>query len=280
MTKAHDLLQTAAAEIAAVSGSFRLDAEILLAHALGCSRSELATRPEAAIGAEHAADFRRLCAERLAGAPIAYLTGVKEFWSLPLRVSPAVLVPRPETEILVEHALRLIGARPSFSVVDLGTGSGAIALAIAKERPTIGVTATDVSEAALAVARGNAATLGLAGIRWCLGSWFDAVADERFDLIVSNPPYIAAGDAHLEALSREPLTALTPGASGLEAYQAIIPAAGQHLNPGGWIIFEHGAAQAGYVANLLEQSGFTDVISHPDYSGTLRVTLGSLHSNA
>ena len=279
MTSAINLLQTAAGEFAAVSTSPRLDAEILLAHALGCARSAFSRCPEAEIGAGHRAEFRRLCAARAAGTPIAYLTGIKEFWSLPLRVSPAVLVPRPETEILVEHALQLIGGEPSASVLDLGTGSGAIALAIARERPGIRITATDVSDAALGIAGANADLLGLTAIRWRLGNWFEAVPGERFDLIVSNPPYVAAGDAHLAMLAAEPLTALTPGPTGLEAYEAIIPAAVRHLNPGGRLIVEHGATQADHVANLLEQSGFVHVTSHPDYSGTLRVTLGSLHSN-
>jgi release factor glutamine methyltransferase len=280
MTRAIDLLQTAAAEFALISGTPRLDAEVLLAHSLRCTRGELGARAEGAVREEEALAFRRLAASRLQGVPVAYLTGVKEFWSLPLRVSPAVLVPRPETEILVERALALIDARRPFRLVDLGTGSGAIALAIASERRGAQITATDISEAALDVARGNASALGLEGIRWRRGSWLDAVPGERFDLIVSNPPYVAAADAHLAALKAEPLAALTPGSSGLEAYQAIIPAARSHLSPGGWIAFEHGAAQAGEVANLLELNGFLDVTSHPDYSGTLRVTLGSLHSNA
>ena len=279
MTSAINLLQTAAGEFAAVSSSPRLDAEILLAHTLGCTRSAFSMHPQAQIGAPHVAEFRRLCAQRASGTPIAYLTGIKEFWSMPLRVSAAVLVPRPETEILVEHALQLIGGDPTASVIDLGTGSGAIALAIAKERPGIRITGTDASEAALEIARANAQTLGLTGIRWRQGSWFDAVPGERFDLIVSNPPYVAGGDAHLTMLAAEPLAALTPGPTGLEAYAAIFPAAVRHLNPGGRIIVEHGAEQAAPVANLLEQSGFVHVTSHPDYSGIPRVTLGFLNSN-
>ena len=280
MLRVLDLLKTAAGDLAAIAGSPRLDAEVLLAHALQCSRSGLSLRLEAAVSEKDADTFRALCASRLHGMPVAYLTGIKEFWSLPLRVSPAVLVPRPETETLVEQALRLLGTRKCCSILDLGTGSGAIALALAQERPGADVTATDLSPAALAVARGNAAALGFEHIHWREGSWFEAVPGQRFDLIVSNPPYVAAGDVHLAALHAEPLTALTPGSSGLEAYQAIIPAARAHLNLGGWIAFEHGAGQAGDVANLLEQSGFLNVTSHPDYSGTVRVTLGSLHSNA
>jgi release factor glutamine methyltransferase len=280
MTRLIDLLQRAAAELGSASGSSRLDAEVLLAHALRCRRSELSVRRDADVGEEEERAFRGLIASRIAGMPVAYLTGVREFWSLPLQVSPAVLVPRPETEILVEHALRLIDSHRLASVLDLGTGSGAIALAIARERPAVAVTATDLSEAALELARRNAQMLGIANIRWRAGSWFDAVPGVRFDLIASNPPYVAAADPHLAALKAEPRMALTPGPTGLEAYQAIIPRARSYLNPTGWIAFEHGASQAADVANLLEQNSFFNVTSHPDYSATLRVTLGSIHSNA
>jgi len=280
MTRLIDLLQRAAADLGSISGSPRLDAEVLLAHASRCTRSELSMRRDAGVSESDERAFRALIASRLAGTPVAYLTGVREFWSLPLQVSPAVMVPRPETEILVEHALRLIDSHKLGSVLDLGTGSGAVALAIARERSAVRVTATDLSEKAVDIARGNAQYLGLGNIRWRLGSWFAAVPRERFDLIVSNPPYVAAADPHLAVLQAEPMMALTPGPTGLEAYQAIIPAARQHLSSNGWIAFEHGASQAAEVANLLEQNSFFNVTSHPDYSANLRVTLGSIHSNA
>jgi release factor glutamine methyltransferase len=204
---------------------------------------------------------------------------VKEFWSLSLQVTPAVLVPRPDTEVLVEQALRLLPAHSAGRVLDLGTGSGAIALAIATERPQAAVTGTDLSEAALAVAAANGARLGLSRIRWQAGFWFAAVPGERFDLIVSNPPYVAANDPHLQALTAEPRGALSAGPDGLDAYEVIIPAARDYLTATGWIALEHGASQAPEIQNLLEVNGFYNVRSHPDYSGALRVTLGSLHSN-
>ena len=280
MTLRSALLRRASEELSAVSDSARLDAEILLAQVLDCSRSTLILNEAAPLSTAQVAAFRALLGRRLAGEPVAYLTGVKEFWSLPLQVTPAVLVPRPETEILVEQALRLLQVGRECRVLDLGTGSGAIALAIAAERPQAQVTGTDSSDAALIVAATNARLLGLNRIRWLAGAWFDAVPGERFDLIVSNPPYVAADDPHLPTLAAEPRGALTPGPTGLESYQAIIPAARAHLTDRGWIGFEHGASQAPQVQNLLEYNGFFNVTSHPDYSGALRVTLGSLHSNA
>lgn len=279
MTRCTELLRRAARELSAVSESPRLDAEVLLAHVLGCTRSSLTLGEDAPLGPTQHAAFAALLARRLSGAPVAYLTGVKEFWSLPLRVTADVLVPRPDTETLVEHALQLIPAVRCCRVLDLGTGSGAIALALAAERPQAQITGTDVSDAALAIAAANATALGFTQIRWRAGSWFDAVPGERFEFILSNPPYVAADDPHLQWLGSEPRGALTPGPTGLEAYQIIIPAARAHLTPQGWIALEHGALQAPQVQNLLECNGFYNVRSHPDCSGALRVTLGSLHSN-
>ena len=280
MTRLIDLLMMATHDLGAVSDSARLDAELLLAHVLRCERNSLQLRAESQVEAPEASAFHDLTAARAGGVPVAYLIGIKEFWSMPLRVTPAVLVPRPETEVLVELALTLLNPRKSSRILDLGTGSGAIALALAQERPDAEITATDLSAAALEVARSNAKSLRLERIHWREGHWFDAVPHQQFDLVVSNPPYVASADPHLQALTAEPRSALTAGPSGLEAYQAIIPAAGPHLKPGGWIVFEHGAGQAADVANLLEESGFVNVRSHPDYSGAPRVTLGSFHSNA
>ena len=205
---------------------------------------------------------------------MAYLTGRREFWSLPLKVSPAVLVPRPETETLVEQALALLPRDEACAVLDLGTGSGAIALSLAHERPRWAMTAVELSAAALEVARCNAQLLGLPRIQWRLGNWFDAVPGDRFQLIAANPPYISAADPALESLSAEPAMALNAGPTGLEALTAIIARAPQHLYPHGWLVLEHGSTQARAVAQLLEQHGFASIRTFPDFSGRPRVTLG------
>jgi len=274
-----ELLAGATARLAAVSESARLDAEVLLAHVLGCERSALIAHDSEPVMQAPAAAFETLLARRLRGEPVAYLTGRREFWSLSLSVSPAVLVPRPETELLVELALRLLPAGEPRAVLELGTGSGAIALALATERPTAHITATDASAAALAVARSNAQRLALAQVRFRRGDWFEAVPGERFDLIACNPPYVAAADPHLAALRAEPVAALVAGPIGLEAFERIVPAAPAHLREAGWLLLEHGADQAAAVKNLLERHGFHDVTSHPDYSGASRVTLGSRSSS-
>lgn len=279
MTSRIELLADATSQLASVSDSARLDAQVLLAHVLGCARSELITHERVQVPDRQASVFRALLSRRCRGEPVAYLVGTREFWSLTLQVSPAVLVPRPETELLVELALARLPAGESREVLDLGTGSGAIALAVAHERPFARVTGTDVSAAAITVARANAQRLDLLRIRFCPGGWFDAVPGERFDLVICNPPYVAAGDPHLATLAAEPFNALCPGPTGLEAFEHIIPEAPAHLREGGWLLLEHGADQAAAVQNLLERHGFHDVTSHPDASGTLRVTLGSFHSN-
>lgn len=267
----------AAGELDAHSESPRLDAELLLATLLGVSRTALIARGDESLTSSDEHSFERLVKQRASGIPVAYLTGRREFWSLPLKVSPAVLVPRPETETLVEQALTLMPADGPCSVLDLGTGSGAIALSLAHERPHWSITGVDLSPAALEVARHNSQTLGLAQIRWRQGNWFDAVAGERFQLIVSNPPYIAAADPALASLSAEPAMALSAGPTGFEALHAIIAAAPHHLHPRGVLVLEHGMTQAEEVAQLLKQHGFASVRSYPDFSGRPRITLG-IHS--
>lgn len=271
-------LRLAAGTLAHRSESPRLDAQILLSKVLGIARPALIVRGSERIASDALAAYRGLIARRVSGVPIAYLTGTREFWSLALKVTPAVLVPRPETEILVELALEILPPNEPRSVLDLGTGSGAIALAIASECPRARVTGADVSPAALAVAKENSVDLALPQIAWRLGSWFEAVPGERFDLVVANPPYVAADDRALEALSAEPTLALCSGPTGLESLRAIIEAAASYLEPSGRLLLEHGSMQGTEVALLFERNGFCDVQSHDDYSGLPRVTQGTIHS--
>lgn len=257
------------------SDSPRLDAEMLLGKVLGLSRSALIAHNADALADESERAYAELIAQRTAGMPVAYLTGTREFWSLTLSVSPGVLVPRPETEILVEQALRLRSRNDPCSVLDLGTGSGAVALAIAAERPNWSVTGVDISPLALSVARQNALALDIFNVEWRLGSWFDAVHGQRFDLIVANPPYVAGGDPMLAALSAEPKLALTPGPTGLEALAAISSQAVAHLNERGWLLLEHGWDQAPSLVALLAQQGMSGMRTVPDFAGKPRVTLAT-----
>ena len=270
LARAVEQLRAATLEDSAATAA--LDAQLLLAHALGTTRGRLLSHPELAVEAPAAERYAVLIARRAAGEPLAYLTGTRDFWSLRLTVSPAVLVPRPETELLVERALRLRPA-PQAQVADLGTGSGAVALALASERPCWQVTATDVSAEALAVARANATRLGIA-LEFRQGSWFEPLAGSRFDLLVSNPPYVAADDPAMTngALAHEPRLALTPGADALACLRAIVRGAPQHLVHGGWLVLEHGAQQGEQVRAELVLAGFGYVRSHRDLAGHERVT--------
>ncbi len=273
-----DALQSGTRSLIDCSDSPRLDAELLLGRVLGLTRAGLIARGEDAVAIEHEHAYCRQLDRRRQGAPLAYLTGNREFWSLPLEVTPAVLVPRPETEVLVELALGLLPQDHPCSVLDLGTGSGAIALAIATERPRARITGVDISAPALEVARRNARRLQVTTIDWRAGSWFEAVPGQRFDLIVANPPYIAAADPALAALSAEPRIALCAGPTGLEALSAIAADAPLHLVEGGCLLLEHGADQASQVGQLLERCGFEALRSELDLSGRPRVTLGAHHS--
>ena len=268
-----DTLLRAAETRLAAGGSPRLDAELLLAHVLGTSRGTLYARGGDQVDAASAARFRELVERRARGTPLAYLTGRRGFWSLELEVSPAVLVPRPETELLVERALALGGHGP-LAVADLGTGSGAVALALATERPAWHIVATDCSAAALGVARANARRLALGNVECLEGDWCAPLAGRQFDLIVSNPPYIGAGEPELAdpALRHEPRAALTPGPSGLEALEAIAAQARTCLRPGGHLLLEHGAQQAAGLAHRLVALGYAHVRCHPDLAGHDRVT--------
>ena len=257
-------------------GTPDLDAELLLAHALGITRVRLRSHPEGAVEAVAADRFLELIERRAAGEPVAYLTGRREFWSLDLAVTPAVLIPRPETELLVERAL-VHGTQAAGRAADLGTGSGAIALALARERPRWHIVATDISAPALAVARANAAALGVTGIEFLGGSWFEPLAGARFDLILSNPPYVAADDPALAEpdLAFEPALALTPaGSDALAALRVLAHGAAAHLLPGGWLLLEHGATQGRAVRAELVAAGFAHVRSHRDLAGHERMTEG------
>ncbi len=272
----NEVLRGATRQLQAHSDSPRLDAQLLLATILGISRSALIARSLDSISDSTQQAFSRLVVRRQQGTPIAYLTGTREFWSMNLRVSPAVLVPRPETETLVEVALRLLPPYANAAVLDLGTGSGAIALAIANERPQAHITAVDISMNALAIARENSRQFGFTRIHWRQGSWFDATPGQRFDLIVSNPPYVASNDPSLKLLKAEPSIALSPGPSGLEAFNLIVAGAASHLNKSGWLILEHGCAQAGDIVTLLKKHGFTAIETHLDFSNKPRVTRGAI----
>ena len=251
----------------------RFDAAVLLAYVLEVPRARLSSHPELAVEATAVEHYRRLLLRRAGGEPVAYLTGRREFWSLELSVTPAVLVPRPETELLVERALAL-GPSTAARVADLGTGSGAVALALASERPTWQVIATDVSVEALAVARVNAAALGLQRVDFRRGDWYAALQGESLDLIASNPPYVATDDAALLTLQHEPRGALTPGADALASLRTLVQGAPQHLRPGGWLLLEHGLAQAAAVRAELVLAGFRHVRSHRDLAGHERITEG------
>ena len=256
-------------------GVDRLDAQLLLAELLGRPRTWLLAHGDAEIDANRQRDFTALAARRAAGEPLAYLLGRKEFHGLELRVDARVLVPRPETELLVDWAGELLGrtaagTSPS-NLVDLGTGSGAIALALKHAHPRTRVLATDASADALAVAAANAQHLGL-DIEFRLGSWWTAVGAECFDLALSNPPYIAGDDAHLAALHHEPIAALTPGDDGLEALRVLVAGASAHLGDGGWLLLEHGHDQAAAVRGLFAQHGFEAAATRTDLAGLDRCT--------
>ena len=278
MNTVAETLRLAARTLARHSESPRLDAEVLLGAVLGIGRAALIVRGAQPIDGDALSSYQSLIDRRVGGAPIAYLTGTREFWSLPIKVTPAVLVPRPETETLVELALERLPPGQERSILDLGTGSGAIALAIAVERPRVRVTGADVSAAALGVAGENSRALALAQVAWRLGSWFDAVRGERFDVVVANPPYVAAADPALKTLAAEPQIALSGGPTGLDALASIAAGAAAHLKPGGWLLLEHGSTQDRDVALLLERHGFSGVQTHRDHAGTPRVTLGLIHS--
>ena len=260
-------------------GIERLDAQRLLAHVLARPRSWLAAHEDAALDDAQSAAAVVSLARLVAGEPLAYLLGEQGFHGLVLQVNASVLVPRPDTEVLVDWALELLArewagmARPR--VVDLGTGSGAIALAVKHAHPTADVLATDVSTAALDVAQANAQRLGL-DVALLTSPWWTALGDQRFHLALSNPPYIAGGDPHLPALRHEPMLALTPGGDGLAALRQIVGGAAEHLEPGGWLLLEHGYDQSEAVRTLLHEHDFSGIETRRDLGGRLRCTGGRI----
>ncbi|MDA0706054.1 MAG: peptide chain release factor N(5)-glutamine methyltransferase [Proteobacteria bacterium] len=260
----------------ACSDSARLDAEILVARAIDMPRSYLFAHPEDTLDQFAIARLETTIERRLAGLPMAYITGVREFWSLELQVSPATLVPRPETELLVELALREIPRRADWQILDLGTGSGAIAVAIAHERRSCRVTAVDSSADALAIAKLNVRSLDLANVDCLLGDWTAPVSAARFQVIVSNPPYIALGDAALAALSAEPELALVSGSDGLNAIRTLSRDCRAILTEGGMLILEHGNEQQDVVAGILEADAWRDIKGYDDYAGRPRATTARL----
>ena len=255
------------------SGLPRLEAELLLCSVLGCERVRLIARAEEAVDSSRARSAHARFARRRAGEPVSYITGWREFYGLALRVTPEVLIPRPETERLVELALERLPA--PARVLELGTGSGAIAIALATERPGLGIVATDVSKAALALARRNARDHGVE-IAFVLSDWLDALGPEQFDLIVSNPPYVAAGDAHLERgdVRFEPRLALVGGRDGLACIREIAVRAQNRLRPGGWLLMEHGYDQGDRCVKLLSALGYAAVTDFHDLAGWPRVCAG------
>jgi len=272
----HNTLQHATAQLTS-SDSARLDAELLLAHMLQQPREYLHTWPELVLTPAQLDEFTTLIYKRRDGWPIAYLLGHQAFWSLDLRVTPATLIPRPDTELLVETALQLFPAQPPRTVIDLGTGSGAIALAIAKERPHWQVHAVDTSSGALDVARDNAQRNQITNVTFHHSHWFGSLpAELRADLIVSNPPYIADADPHLSQgdVRFEPVSALVAGADGLTAIREILAAAAQHLSPHGWLLLEHGYDQSAEVHSLFTGWHFQQIHQHTDLAGHIRVTAG------
>ena len=243
------------------------EARLLLAAATGFSEASVLAHPETELDFPIQSSFLQMAARRAAGEPVAYILGRKEFYGIELAVNPAVLVPRPETELLVELALE----KEFSSVLDLGTGSGAIALALKKHRPNAWVIAVEASAAALVVAKRNAARYNL-DVDFRHGRWFEPVAGERFDLIVSNPPYVAVGDPHLSDLGYEPQGALLAGTDGLDAIREIVRSARAHLNAGGWLLVEHGAGQDSVVRDLFRAAGLEGAVTWPDLAGIPRVS--------
>ena len=257
----------------------RVDARLLLQHVLGVDHAFLLTYPDQVLTSQQTDKFSRLVKQRIDGIPVAYLIGKRDFYDLTFKVTEAVLIPRPETELLVELALKLIPDNQFCKILDLGTGSGAIAITIAKLRPQCKVTAVDLSSDAIAVSRWNAENLEVNNIYLKPGNWFDELSGERFDLIVSNPPYVAENDPHLQQgdLRFEPQMALSTGDNGLKCIRHIIAMAPDYLVNNGWLLLEHGYDQAAECRRLFGDKDFSNICSYPDLAGIMRVSGGQLN---
>lgn len=270
-------LRSAAGQLQNISEENKLEAEILLMFVLGKPRSFLHAWPEKELTEKELNNYHRLISRRIKGEPVAYIMGEKEFWSLPLKITPDVLIPRPETELLVELALKLSPEKKHCKVADLGTGSGAISLALASERPSWKITATDNSKSALEIAEKNAALLKIKNIHFLSGQWCEALKENNYDLIISNPPYVAESDPYLKQgdLPFEPQQALASGNKGLDDIKIIIQQAQTHLKPGGRLMLEHGYNQEKPVAELLNRAGYKSIQCHPDLAGLPRATIAA-----
>jgi len=276
MTAILQLLTTAKKELGKTSETPDADAEILLCHTLGCDRAYLYTWPEKQPEQDQIKRYEELIQRRQQGEPVAYLTGKRSFWDFTLSVSPATLIPRPETELLVEQALTLIPENSALDILDLGAGTGAIALAIAHERPACNITAVEYSKSACTIAEKNIHQFSKGNIRLLEGNWFSTLNQQPFDIIISNPPYIAERDPHLHQgdVQYEPTSALSAGEDGLDAIRHIILNAPKHLRASGWLLLEHGYDQANVVNHLFLKHGFKHISHLKDLSNNPRITLG------
>jgi len=275
-TTIRQLLQQATEQLTPVSKTARLDAEVLLAHILKKERVYFLTWPEKPVDPSTQQHYMSLLKRRTQGEPVAYIIGSREFWTLHLSVNTDTLIPRPETEILVQESLHLLREDTPYDIVDLGSGSGAIALAIASERPLCHIVGVDQSTQAVQLATENARQLALDNVTFQQGDWLAGFADHSVDMIVSNPPYVAAGDPHMSEgdVRFEPTSALLAGPEGLDAYIKILPEAQRCLRPKSWLLMEHGYDQQDRLGELMAQSGFRDIHGIKDFSGQPRVIMG------
>lgn len=270
------LLDSAATRLSNISDTPHLDAEVLLCHCLSKNRAYLRAWPEHQPDETQSLQFWHLIERRCQGEPIAYLTGQREFWSRSFKVSPDVLIPRPDSELLIELSLLLLPSNQTCKIIDLGTGSGILAITLAAERPLATVIATDISSAALNIAKINAESLAVDNVRFLLSNWFDCVTDKNFDLVISNPPYIAIDDPHLEQgdVRFEPDSALISDEAGLKDIRILAEQARHHLKLNGQLLIEHGYTQQTQVQSILKSLNYAQVQTHPDLSGNPRVTSG------
>ncbi len=270
------LLDQAYQQLAAVSDSALLDAEVLLCHCLHKNRSFIRAWPEHQLTDQQAAEFLALIAQRQQGVPVAYLTGEREFWSRSFKVNPDVLIPRPDSELLIELSLDLLPTTQASKIIDLGTGSGILAITLAAERPRSKVIACDLSPAALRTAQDNAQQLQIDNVRFLASNWFSAITDRDFDLVISNPPYIDQHDPHLQQgdVRFEPDSALISAENGLQDIRLLADQARQHLKPGGYLLIEHGYDQQTAVQALFKRFNYQQITTHRDYAGNPRVTSG------